>query len=522
MTMDTNQRRSPVEMLAEDFAQRLQAGEEPTIEEYAADYPSYAGEIRRLFPVIAVLESSKPADGRKNRARSNTETSAPKVFGDYEIVREIGRGGMGVVYEARQRSLGRSVALKVLPANYLPSPKHVLRFKREAQSAARLHHTNIVPVFGVGEQDGSHYYVMQYIEGHAFDTVISCLRDLTANSSDKIPRLVNPSLETDDPRAAIGVAQRLVSSKLTTEQGAGARAMGLPTAESEVVAAPTESQSEDEHAFSRFWHFFVHPTGIKLESYFWRNVAGIGMQVARALQHAHDQGVLHRDIKPSNLMIDTTGKVWVTDFGLAWIADQDALTESHDTVGTLRYMAPEQLRGECDARTEIYNLGLTLYEIATLEPAYHETDHRLLLAHQIAQQPPVRPRVINPSIPRDLETIILKTIASDPEKRYPSADDLADDFRRFLAGDVIRAGRTSAMGTLWHWCKRNKAIARLAAAVMILLATVAVIATVGYVRTNSALSDATVERENADELQDRIDWLEERLRQLEKFPPELD
>lgn len=519
--MDTNTRRSPVEMLAEDFSQRIRAGEDPTIEEYVASYPSYAEGIRSLFPVVAALENSKPS----KRARRQKEEAGgeAKVLGDYEIVREIGRGGMGVVYEARQRSLGRRVALKVLPANYLPSEKHVLRFKREARSAARLHHTNIVPVFGVGEQDGSHYYVMQYIEGHTLEDVVTCLRELTASSSTEIPKRLDQ--RTDPVDATLRLAQRLVSSKLTTDQGGGIREAKFSNLDP--MADPSSENAEDGRGSSRFWRYFVQPSGVKLESYFWRNVAGIGMQVARALQHAHDQGVLHRDIKPSNLMIDAAGKVWVTDFGLARITDHESLTESHDTVGTLRYMAPEQFRGEFGTQTEIYNLGLTLYEMTTLEPAFTETDHRLLLAHQIAQQPPVRPRAINPSIPRDLEKIILKAISGDPEDRYLSADDLADDLHRFLVGGVIRADRTSVSTIFWRWCGRHTAIARLVSVIAILLATVAVVATIGHVRTTSALNSAKAIEETANrarldaerkaaEARARIEELETQLRELKE------
>ena len=532
--LEINERRQPIEMLAEEFTRRLRAGEYPSVDDYVANYPAYAQEIRSLFPVIATLEEANARTRPQLAPMGGGAASAAisMVFGDYCLSREIGRGGMGVVYEAKQNSLDRRVAIKVLPANYLPSEKHVLRFKREAQSAARLHHTNIVPVFGVGEQDGSHYYVMQYIEGHSLDTVIAQLRDLTTLGEDmgNPPPDRNRAAADDDtspgdPPSAADMAQLLVSSKLTTEPESSVR---VAVERSGDTPLPDDDSDAGRGSPSRFTQYFMHAAGVRLESYYWRNIAGMGVQVARSLEHAHELGVLHRDIKPSNLMIDSAGKIWVTDFGLARIVGHQALTATHDTVGTLRYMAPEQIRGKFDTRTEIYNLGLTLYELITLQPAFPETDreHMLQRTNDLC---PTRPRLINPQIPRDLETIVQRAISLDPDHRYQTAGALADEFRRFLTGRGIRSGRTSPFQSVWRWCKRNSAIARLASAVLVLLITVAVVATVGYVRTDSALSSVAAERQNAErarrtaeqraaESGRRIEQLELQVRELRNGP----
>ena len=219
---------------------------------------------------------------------------------------------------------------------------------------------------------------------------------------------------------------------------------------------------------------------------YWRSVARIGIQVADALEYAHQQGTLHRDIKPANLLLDNRGTVWIADFGLAKLEDLDDLTHSGDMVGTLRYMAPEQFEGKADARSDVYNLGLTLYELLTLRPAFDEKDRRRLI-RQMTQEEPPRPRKLNPAIPRDLETIVVKAMAGDPGHRYQTAGELAADLRCFLEDRPIRARRASLAGRLWRWCRRNRAVAALAGTALALLVAVAVVASVGYLRTNQAL-----------------------------------
>ena len=175
-------------------------------------------------------------------------------------------------------------------------------------------------------------------------------------------------------------------------------------------------------------------------------MARLGLQAAEALAYAHARGIVHRDIKPANLLLDTTGVLWVSDFRLVKTQDP-ALTDTGNLVGTLRYMAPERFRGACDARADVYSLGLTLYELLVLRPAFDGKD-RLHLVDQIGRQEPARPRTLDPRIPRDLETIIMKAIEKDPRRRYPSAEALAEDLRRYLADEPIRARRIGPLERL--------------------------------------------------------------------------
>ncbi len=196
---------------------------------------------------------------------------------------------------------------------------------------------------------------------------------------------------------------------------------------------------------------------------YYRSVAQIGLQTASALAYAHARGVVHRDIKPSNLLLDAAGVVWVTDFGLAKTGDV-AMTHTGDILGTIRYMSPERFRGQCDVRADIYSLGLTLYELLALKPAFASPD-RLKLIEQIRQAEPASPRSMDARLPRDLETIVLKAIDKDPRHRYQSADDVADDLQRFIADEPIQARRISPLERLVRWGRRNRAVAALTAAV---------------------------------------------------------
>jgi len=204
--------------------------------------------------------------------------------------------------------------------------------------------------------------------------------------------------------------------------------------------------------------------------------------VADALQYAHAHHTLHRDVKPANLLLDSQGVVWITDFGLAKAMEQDNVTQTGAVVGTLRYMAPEQLAGQTGPRSDVYSLGLTLYELLTLRPAFEDTD-RSSLVRRITHGELVRPRKINSSIPRDLETIVLKATAHDPADRYRSAGDLASDLRNFLEDRPIAARRASAVERLWRWARRNRLVAALTASTFVLLILFAAVTTAGYVRT---------------------------------------
>lgn len=428
----TDVERDPLDLLAEDFAERCRQGESPSVEEYVESHPDLADELRELLPSVVMMEElrlHKLAETSTSNISNFNETI--EQLGDFRIIREVGRGGMGIVYEAEQLSLGRHVALKVLPKGSLPTGEQVERFKREAQAAASLHHTNIVPVFGVGEQEGHNYYVMQFIKGPTLHEIVEELFKSTKKK---------------------------------------------PLA-SETVPAETVSPSDETVSISEAY---------RSERGYWRQVAVIGLQVAEALQYAHGQGTLHRDIKPANLILDDGGTVWVTDFGLAKLIEQDDLTKSGDVVGTLRYMAPEQFKGEFDERSDLCGLGLTLYELLALRPAYDQPDRGHLIRQIIHQEPP-SPRKVNPQIPIDLETIVLKAMARESHRRYRTASELADDLQRFLDGRPVKARPVTHLGRLRLWCRRNPALSTLSALALSFLIIAISLLWSDYVKTARAL-----------------------------------
>ena len=391
-------------------------------------------------------------------------------LGDYRILREVGRGGMGVVYEAEQESLGRRVALKVLPDAALADAQQVLRFEREARAAARLHHTNIVPVFGVGRDDGHHYYVMQFIPGMGLDAVLEELRRLRRGAGVPARRAAAADRRggqrggggRGDPHRAVlaGRRGRRDTGLGTTLAASSSAPLVRPAtlaprpADSSVVSLP--GASADSLARS------------DPDRTFFRSVARIGLQVAEALEYANRQGILHRDVKPSNLLLDPKGNVWVADFGLAKAADAEDLTHTGDIVGTVRYMAPERFAGKCDARSRRLRLGLTLYELLALRPAFEASDRHELMRRVMSEEPE-RLRGLVPHLPRDLETIVAKAIAREPAERYPTAAALAEDLQRFLEDRPIKARRVTAAEQAWRWARRNPAVASLAAGLLLAL-----------------------------------------------------
>ena len=219
------------------------------------------------------------------------------------------------------------------------------------------------------------------------------------------------------------------------------------------------------------------------------------MQAAEALAYAHNEGVLHRDVKPSNLMLDAKGHLWVTDFGLAKAEESDGLTHTGDFVGTLRYMAPERLDGGCDRRSDVYGLGATLYELVTLRK-FLEDVPRGQLVDRILHNVPTVPSKFERSIPRDLETIILKAIAKEPAARYRTAETMAEDLRRFLADRPVLARRSTSAEQFLRWCRRNPLVASLAGAVAALMVAAVVILTVSnaHIRRVAAVKDSALVR----------------------------
>jgi serine/threonine protein kinase len=412
--------------LVEQLTARLQNGEEIDLEAVAAAHPDRAEELGRLLPALRILGDlrSSAISGSQSRKSPLWQPAVVEgVLGDYRIIREIGRGGMGVVYEAQQISLRRRVALKVLPFAAMLDPRQLQRFQNEAQAAACLHHRNIVPVYAVGCERGVHYYAMQYIEGQSLDGLIRQFRQ--------------------DDRQAEGPAT-------SSEHGA----VASPAEATPALAALSTKRSNRDS--SRF-----------------RTVAQLGLQAAEALDYAHQQGIVHRDVKPANLLVDMHGTLWITDFGLARCQGESGLTHTGDLLGTLRYMSPEQARGNpglVDLRTDVYGLGATLYELLTLQPAFTAKDRQRLL-QQITSDEPCLPRRLNKSLPVELETIVLKTLAKAPHERYTSAQELADDLRRFLDDKPIRARRPNLIEKAQRWTRRHHGL--IAAGIVVLLTALA-------------------------------------------------
>ncbi len=467
----------PFGAIADEFVEAFRQGQLPSVEEFARRYPEHADEIREILPALVLMEKAKSADGppgQRGQARARAAEPPLQQLGDYQLLREVGRGGMGVVYEARQLSLGRHVAIKVLPSHALLDPRQLGRFQREARSAAKLHHTNIVPVFGVGEQNGLHYYVMQLIPGLGLDVVLDELRSLRRSGEKQAPTPGdapgNPTNVTPEV-SAVDVARSLLTGEFRRRAPAGAptTAPGEPAAEAD-HGASTPVRADDTSATLRLPGRGEGSPLRESGHQYWRSVARVGVQVADALAHAANQGILHRDIKPSNLLLDDTGNVWVTDFGLAKAdTDRDDLTHTGDIIGTLRYMAPERFNGQGDFRSDTYSLGLTLYELLALRPAFDEADRNKLVKQVIHDEPP-RPRKLNPDVPRDLETVVLKAIARDPAHRYQTAGALVDDLQRFLDGRPITARRVGPIERAVKWVKRNPVVTGAALAVLLTLA----------------------------------------------------
>jgi serine/threonine protein kinase/Flp pilus assembly protein TadD len=467
--------------LVEELSAKIEAGEPIDLPAYLTAHPAHAEELNRLVPALLLLADF---------SRSGTASVPPVVadgpdneitgrLGDFRIIREVGRGGMGVVYEAEQISLGRRVALKVLPLAGAMDSRHLQRFKIEAQAAAQLHHTNIVHVHYVGCERGVHFYAMQFIEGISLADVIAQLRDREQTVSRKAAK----DAKDDANKTATFAPSRLcVSSDSSTD----------PT--TKPIAALSTIRSTTDAAY-------------------FRTVAELGIQAAEALDYAHEHGIIHRDVKPANLLVENClvptancpPRLWVTDFGLAQVQGDARMTMTGDLVGTLRYMSPEQAlakRVVIDHRTDIYSLGATLYELLTLEPAFGGTDRQELL-RQIAFEEPRALRRIRRGIPPELETIVLKAMEKNPAERYATARELADDLRRFLMQEPIRAKKPTLLQAARKWTRRHRALVRVAMAASILLTIVAVAASVliwrAYQRESKALAAEAEQRREAEE-----------------------
>jgi hypothetical protein len=433
----TTEQKDRLTDILDEYLSALETGVPPDAEKLLRDHPDLAGPLTMYLNRLEDLHGMAAGFSDPSR-RSATQAVPPeddeKRLGDFVLLREVGRGGMGVVFEARQLSLGRRVAVKVLPFAAVLDSKQIARFKNEAQAAAQLLHPNIVPVFAVGVERGVHYYAMQFIDGQPLDRTIAELRR---------------KWRVADTESSAG-----------DEPSVGD------------VKTPAADESPAELAVPSTCHSFLTEKSRNRQQYF-RTVVRLGIQAAEALHAAHEYGVVHRDIKPSNLMLDGDGKLWVTDFGLARCQSNMTLTKTGDVVGTLRYMSPEQALGQTarvDQRTDVYSLGATLYELLTLRPAFPGKDG-LTLTRQIEQQEPVRLRQWQPDIPADLETVVLKTLAKRREDRYATAQQFADDLSRVLAGKPALAKPPTMPDRVHKWARRHRRLVGAIAGICFLVVT---------------------------------------------------
>ena len=440
----------------EEYLAALEAGQAPGRDEFLGRHAAIAAHLGDYLDGLELIHrAGSPAGAVSDGGAPADDLAGAEPLGDFLLVREIGRGGMGVVYEAVQRSLNRKVALKVLPFAAALDARQLQRFKNEAQAAAGLHHPHIVPVFGVGCERGVHYYAMQIIDGQTLAAMIADLRQRSGWPAHPEAQPTTPH----DPQA--------------------------PAADTAPQAAASTERAPRDRAY-------------------FRRVAELGIQAAEALDHAHALGIVHRDVKPANLMVDGRGTLWVTDFGLAYIQSDARLTMTGDLVGTLRYMSPEQAlanRVVMDHRTDVYSLGATLYELLTLEPVFAGGDRQELL-RQIALEEPKPLRRVNGAIPAELETIVLKAMERSPADRYATAMELADDLRRFLEDKPIRARRPTLRQKAAKWARRNRpTVIAATIAAFVITAVLAGAAGFGYQHEQDRL---TREKDNFQTRQERL------------------
>jgi eukaryotic-like serine/threonine-protein kinase len=429
------------------YLAELEAGRRPSREDLLEQYSDVAEALADCLDVVEFVHSAA-GSASSNSALPRPRDALPPdtTLGEYRLVRELGRGGMGIVYEAEQVSLGRRVALKVLSGTAALDPLKLQRFRVETQAVAQLHHPHIVPIFAIGGDRGTHFYAMQFIDGTTLAEVIHQQRRIC-----QVP------------------ASKLESGPILSDVGP------IPSGRPSAPGGPsTKSAGKGAFDLSPSSPAVSGTTSFRGRGAF-RALAKLAIQAAEAIDHAHVMGILHRDIKPSNLMVDARGNLWVTDFGLARFQNEPGLTRTGDLLGTLRYIAPELVLGQRmvhDPRSDIYSLGATLYELLTLRPVFDGRDRQEVL-RQISHAEPIAPRRLDPTIPRDLETIVLRAMDKEPDRRYPTAQELAEDLGRFLEDKTIRARRPTPAERTAKWARRHRAVLGAAAAAAFLALAIA-------------------------------------------------